>query len=554
MKSVLVQLITLKTLFLVFSMFTNFGFLQAQIFTRQDTLRGSITPQRAWWDLQFYDLSVNVSLKDSSISGKNTIVYKVEKAQKLMQIDLQSPMKITKVIQDGKQLAVASEGNAHFIRLKKKQVQGSVQSVTVFFEGKPAVSVNPPWSGGFTWEKDEHGKDFVATSCQGIGASLWWPCKDHPADEPDSMQISVGIPAESGLTAVSNGRLERSVANADGTRTFAWKVRNPINNYAVNINIGNYERLSEVYAGARGALQCDYYVLKHHVKPAKEQFRQVPKMLEAFEYWFGPYPFYEDSYKLVEVPYLGMEHQSSVTYGNNFRNGYNRNGEQVDLSGTGWGFNFDFIIIHESGHEWFANSITDRDVADMWIHEGFTSYAENLYLDYFYGKEAGADYVIGTRGNIRNDRPLIGSYDVNYEGSGDMYYKGANMLHTLRHLVDNDEQWRNILRKMNAEFYHRTVSSQQVEDFLSRETGMKLKPFFDQYLRDTKIPKLEYRIEGRLLKYRWTNCVPDFDMKLKVTCGKTLWLHPSAEWKEMPVSEEKLEIDRHFYIESKSLK
>lgn len=535
---------------LLFCLFTFFGLSQAPVFTRQDTSRGSITPQRSWWDLRYYDLSVDVSLKDSTISGQNTIRYTVLTKNQVMQIDLQAPMKITRILQDGKEIKFTSDGNAHFIQLRKRQLPGAVNELTVYFQGKPHVSTNPPWSGGFTWQQDDNGDPFIATTCQGIGASLWWPCKDHPYDEPDSMQINATIPAMPGLMAVSNGRLEHAVAASSGKKTFTWKVRNPINNYAVNINIGRYASFSEVYAGEKGPLDCTYYVLSDHLPQAKGQFLQVSKMLRAFEHWFGPYPFYEDGYKLVEVPYLGMEHQSSVTYGNNFKNGYNRKGEQVDLSNTGWGFSFDFIIIHESGHEWFANNITDKDAADMWIHESFTSYAENLFLDYHFGSQASADYVIGTRENIRNDRPLVGIYNVNYEGSGDMYYKGANMLHTLRQLVGNDEQWRLILRKMNQVFYHQTVTSRQIEDFLSAETGIALKPFFDQYLRDTRIPQFEYRIADGKLKYRWARCIETFDMKLKINAeGQSIWLSPKTTWQELPFPAKNLEPDRNFYIE-----
>jgi aminopeptidase N len=297
-------------------------------------------------------------------------------------------------------------------------------------------------------------------------------------DEPDSMLISVNVPDN--LMDVSNGRLRSVEIKANKTKTYNWFVSNPISNYGVNINIGDYVHFSEVFKGEKGDLDCDYYVLKDNLEKAKEQFRQVPMMLKAFEHWFGPYPFYEDSYKLVEAPYLGMEHQSSVTYGNGFKNGY----LGTDLSRTGWGLKFDFIIVHESGHEWFANSITYKDIADMWVHESFTNYSENLYVEYYYGKEAGSEYVIGSRRNIKNDRPVVGIYDVNYEGSGDMYYKGGNMLHTLRQIINDDEKWRGILRGMNGDFYHQVVTGEQIENYLSEKTGLNLTSIFDQYLRD----------------------------------------------------------------------
>ncbi|MCB0434550.1 MAG: M1 family metallopeptidase [Mangrovimonas sp.] len=518
-------------------------------FTHQDTLRGSITPERAWWDLTYYHLDISVDPENKYIQGKNTISYKVLEPNQIMQIDLQPPLEILKVTQNGKELKIKHDGNAHFITLKSKQKKGTLNSIEVYYKGNPKEARRAPWDGGFSWKQDPNGHPFVATSCQGLGASVWWPCKDHMYDEVDSMDISVTVPK--GLMDVSNGRL-KSIKEHDSTATYNWHVSNPINNYGVNVNIGDYEHFSETYKGEKGPLTMDYYVLKGNLEKAKEHFKDAPKMLEAFEHWFGPYPFYEDGYKLVEVPYLGMEHQSSVTYGNHYQKGYSG----MDLSGTGWGLKFDFIIIHESGHEWFANNITYKDIADMWIHEGFTAYSENLFLDYFFGKEAARDYVIGTRANIQNDRPIIGDYDVNHEGSGDMYYKGANMLHTLRQLVEDDEKWRQILRSMNKDFYHQTVTTQQIEEYLSKKTGYDLKEFFDQYLRTTKIPTLEYKMEDNILKYRWTNIIDKFDMPILVYIDNNAeWLYPKAEWKSLKLETKtpNIVVDRNFYIDIKPL-
>jgi aminopeptidase N len=530
-------------------------FIQAQLlseknnFTRQDTLRGSITPERAWWDLTYYHLDIKVNPDEKYISGKNTIQYKVLKNNSVMQIDLQTPLKITKVIQNRKELQVIHDGNAHFITLVDNQVIGAINNMEVYYEGNPKEAKNAPWDGGFSWEKDQNGNQFIATSCQGLGASVWWPNKDHMYDEVDSMLISVNVPKN--LINVSNGRL-RKIEEFTDTKTYHWYVGSPINNYGVNVNIGDYVHFSEVYDGISGNLDMDYYVLRDNIEKAEEQFKDAPKMIKAFEHWFGSYPFYKDGYKLVEVPYLGMEHQSSVTYGNHYENGYLGN----DLSGTGWGLKFDFIIIHESGHEWFANNITYKDIADMWIHESFTAYSENLFLDYYYGKQASAEYVIGTRSSIQNDSPIIGRYNVNNEGSGDMYYKGANMLHTLRQLIEDDEKWRQILRGLNRTFYHQTVTTKQIEEYLSKETGIDLTQFFNQYLRTTKIPTLEYSIEKNTLKYRWTHVIDKFDMPLQVTIGnKEQWLFPKAEWKTIPLESKSasLKIDPDFYVHVKKL-
>jgi len=514
-------------------------------FTRQDSLRGSITPERAWWDLTYYQLDIAVKPADSTISGRNTVTYRVRSNSNIMQIDLQPPLEITSAEQNGRQLAFTREGNVYWIKLAEEQIPGSVNSVVISYGGKPKASRRPPWEGGITWTKDSKGLPFVASSCQGAGASLWWPCKDHMYDEPDSMLISVNVP--SNLMDVSNGKLRSVVRQKNNTTTYNWFVGNPINNYGVNINIADYAHFSEIYSGEKGKLSCDYYVLKENLEKAKIQFRQAPMMMAAFEYWFGPYPFYEDGYKLVEAPYLGMEHQSSVTYGNGYRNGY----RGTDLSGSGWGEKFDFIIIHESAHEWFANNITDEDVADMWIHESFGNYSENLYVEYYYGKEAGAQYVLGSRRNIRNDRPVTGKYDVNYSGSGDMYYKGGNMLHMIRLIIDDDEKWRGILRGLNRDFYHQVVKGSQIEDYLTEKSGLDLKPVFDQYLRDIRIPVFEYYVKGSKLTFRWNNCVPGFNMPLRIYVnGQKMDIKPSARFAtiDLGVENPSVKTDIGYYV------
>ncbi len=504
---------------------------QTQSFTHADTLRGAIMPERAWWDLAFYHLRVRVNPTDSTLSGSTTVRYRVLTPSQTLQLDLQRPLQIGRVEQDGQPLTVRQDGDAWFITLKKPQQPGHTETLTVQYAGKPRVARRPPWEGGVTWSRDSTGQWFIATSCQGLGASVWWPCKDHMNDEPDSMAISVTVPKP--LQDVSNGQLRRVTDNPDTTRTFEWFVQNPINNYGVNLNIGRYIGWADTLHGEKGTLALHFYALVEDEGRARTQFAQVKPMLRAFEYWFGPYPFYEDGYKLVQTPYLGMEHQSSVTYGNRFRNGYLGR----DLSGTGWGLKWDFIIVHESGHEWFANNITYKDVADMWIHESFTNYAENLYTEYYFGKDAGAQYVVACRRLVRNDRPIIGIYTVNHEGSGDMYYKGGNMLHTLRQWVNNDAQWRQVLRGLNQQFYHQTVTTGQIEDYIAQQTGLPLKPFFDQYLRDTRIPTLNYRLTRQGVQYRWTNCVPGFTMPVAVCLnsnGPTRLLNPTATWQILP--------------------
>ena len=543
-----------RLIIFLFIVFTTDGLSQGLmedklIPTRQDTLRGSITPEREWWDLTYYHLDIKVEPDKKYISGSNTVGYKVLKSYKTMQIDLQEPMEITSVIANGMPLKFNREGNAYFIELKSKQKKNEVNYLEIFYEGFPKEAIRAPWDGGLSWTKDDNGNHFIATSCQGLGASVWWPNKDHMYDEVDSMLISVNVPKH--LTNVSNGRLRKVTEHKNDTKTFDWFVTNPINNYGVNINIGDYVSFSEVYKGEKGVLDIENYVLSYNLDKAKEQFKQVPMMIEAFEHWFGPYPFYEDSFKMVEVPYLGMEHQSSITYGNKYQNGYLGR----DLSGSGWGLKFDYIIIHEGGHEWFANNITYKDIADMWVHEGFTCYSENLFVDYFFGKEASAEYVIGTRRGISNRKPIIGQYDINREGSRDMYSKGANLLHTIRQLANDDELWRQTLRGLNKEFYHSTVTTGEIEKYISKSIGLDLSKVFDQYLRDYNVPVFEYEITNGILMYRWNNVIDGFDMPLEVIIdGENTLLYPTLEFKRIPIKNLYINVDDDYYIFKKDLK
>ena len=537
------------SLLLIFVTFSH-SLAQQSNFSKQDTLRGSITPERIWWDLLHYNLDFKVFPSTKSIEGSNLIRYEVLSENQVMQIDLQPPMKITSVLENNTNLYYRRDGNVYYIQLNKNQHIGAINEITIHFKGAPKISNNPPWDDGFTWEKDNNGTDFIATSCQGGGSSIWWPSKDHMYDEPDQ-GIELSITAPKHLISVSNGRHIQTKENSNKTNTSTWKVINPINNYGVNINIGDYVHFTEEYKGKKGVLDCDYYVVSYNLEKAKKQFKEVSRTLEAFEHWFGPYPFYEDSYKLVEVPYLGMEHQSSVTYGNGYKNGY----KGIDLSGTGWGLKFDFIIVHESGHEWFANNITNIDIADMWIHESFTAYSENLFLDYHFGTEASNAYVTGTRKKIQNDRPIIGNYNVNNSGSSDMYYKGANMLHTLRQIIDNDEKWRSILVGLNKDFYHQTVTTQQIENYIDKYFEIDLKPFFNQYLRTIKIPTLDYKLENNNLLYKWSNVVDGFSIPIKVFINSTSqWIRPTSRWKKL-LSDKNINsfsVDNNFYIETEN--
>jgi aminopeptidase N len=520
---------------------------QSRGFTRADTLRGSITPERAWWDVAFYDLAVRVSPADSSISGTNRITYRVTAPAREMQVDLQVPLVLDSVVQGGQRLAARRDGNAFFVTLAAPQPVGSQQVVSLHYHGRPRIAQNAPWDGGFVFTRDSLGNPWIATAVQGLGASAWWPNKDTQADEPDSQRVAITLP--SGMTDVSNGRLRGTTPNGDGTTTYTWFVGNPINNYDVAVNAGSYAHFSETYAGESGPLTMDFWPLAYHESAARAQFAQARPMMACFERWFGPYPWYTDGYKLVETPHLGMEHQSAVAYGNHYLNGYRGR----DLSGTGEGLKWDYIIVHESAHEWWGNNITTADIADMWVHEAFAMYAEGLFVECQSGRAAADRYIAGVRRNIQNDAPIVGTYGVQSEGSGDMYYKGANMLHTIRQVVNDDERWRGVLRGLQSTFRHQVVTGRQVQEYMSAQSGVDLSRVFAQYLNTTQIPVLEYTVTDGALRYRWTNVVPGFDMPVRVSLGAAgeRLLHPKEGWTTEPasgISASDVRVDANFYV------
>lgn len=523
------------------------GAQEPPVFTHADTIRGSVTPERAWWDASFYDLHIAVSPRDSSISGWNGITYKVLGAPKAMQIDLRLPLVADSVVQDGQRLAFHRDGDALLVALAAAQATGDQKTVTVYYHGRPPAAKHAPWDGGFVWARDSVGNPWVVTAVEGIGASAFWPMKDSWADEPDSQRVAVTVPNP--MIDVSNGRLRRTVPNGDGTTTYEWFVSSPINGYDIAVNAGSYAHSSSTYEGEGGTLTMDFYPLAIHADTARVQFEQARPMLKCFEHWFGPYPWYADGYKLVETPHLGMEHQSAVAYGNHYKNGYLGR----DLSHTGLGLQWDYIIVHESAHEWWGNNITAKDPADMWVHESFASYSEGIYTECQQGKEAGAAYLRGLRLNIANDAPVIGIFGVNNEGSGDMYYKGAAMLHTIRQIVGDDDRWREILRGLNRTFRHQTVTGQQVRDYISAQAGRDLGKVFEQYQTTTKVPVLQYKLAGSALSYRWSNVVPGFDMPVRIATSATDWkvVTPREQWQTLKVSFGRrggFRVDENYYV------
>jgi aminopeptidase N len=528
--------------------------------TRADTLRGSIGPERAWWNVLHYDVHVAPDIHAKTIKGRTVISFEATGNGQRMQVDLQQPLEVDSittevaVVEKGgivlrdRAIPFEREGNVLWVALPQPMRTGEAATLAVYYGGKPRAAKNPPWDGGWIWKTDAKGNPWVSVACQGLGASVWYPCKDHQSDEPDNgADLRITVPDS--LTAVGNGRLVAARANGDGTSTWHWRVSYPINTYNLVPYIGKYTRFGEVYEGADGPLDLDHWVLEHNAEKARKHFGMVPGMLACFEGWMGPFPFYNDSYKLVESPHLGMEHQSAIAYGNNYVNGY----MGQDLSGTGHGLDWDYIIVHESGHEWYGNNISTADIADMWVHEGFTMYTEVLFVECTKGVEAAQDYVVGIRRNIRNDRPVIGPYGVNKEGSGDMYSKGANLVHLVRHLIGDDARFKTMLREMNTKYRHGIVTSAEIEHFMDGYTAVDLRPVFDQYLRSRQVPVLERGVHKGRLYYRWTACNEGFTMPVRlivdgrdrgvVACGTT--------WRALDgrvPAKARVEPDRNWYV------
>jgi aminopeptidase N len=506
-------------------------------FTEADSLRGSLNPRRTWWNVLRYDIVVQPDISRRTITGNNRMTFSIAKSANEMQIDLQQPMQIDSIVWNysgGIPLSFTRRNNIALVVFPQLPKELKETSITIFFSGKPIIAVRPPWDGGWIWTKDEQGNPWISVACQGLGASVWYPCKDHQSDEPDRGATLTMVVPET-LTGVANGRLIKEEKVQEGLKSFTWEVTNPINNYNLIPYIGKYTSFNDTLQGEKGKLDLSYWVLEEHLGAAKKQFIQSKTMLRAFEYWLGPYPFYEDGYKLVESPHLGMEHQSAIAYGNKFLNGY----MGMDLSRSGWGLKWDYIIIHESGHEWFANNITSNDMADMWIHEGYTTYTETLYTEYLFGQQAGNEYNYGLREGIENQTPIVGPYGVNKEGSSDMYPKAANMIHSIRHALNNDSIFRSYLRALNKEFYHSQVDYADIEKITTRFTGWSVAAIFRQYLTTTKIPRFAYALspDGKTLYYRWENCQNDFDLPVWINSGyngekKVQLLPQSNHWKK----------------------
>ena len=536
----------MKNSFLVILTLVGIQQINAQ-FTRRDSLQGGLRIERTSYDVKRYDLNIIINPEQKSIKGFNEISFEVMVPTQKIQLDLFDNMKVDSIVWNTKKLKYNRDNDAVFIDFPEKLASKSNHKLKFYYSGNPKIAKNAPWDGGFVFKKDSNGKDFIGVAVQGTGASLWYPVKDSQTDEPDNgASIKVAVP--NGLMNVSNGRFLGSQDLKNGYTRWDWEVKNPINNYTITVNIADYVHIQDKMPD----LDLDYYVLRENEAKAREHFMEVKPMMECFQSKFGRYPFWEDGYKLVETPYLGMEHQSAVAYGNKYKKGY----MGFDLSGTGVGMFFDYITIHETGHEWFGNSITSMDIADMWIHEGFTTYSETVFIECIKGYDDAMKYINGQAKNVRNDKPIIGQYGVNNEGSGDMYYKGSLLLNTLRHIIGDDEKWWKMVYDYTETFKKKIITSDTVIDYFNKASGTDLTPVFRQYLYTNQLPIFIYKIKGDYLYYSWDNVNEDFNMPIDIGFeDKKIRLKPTL--KEQKIKLKKLSkksfqiYDNQFYVKIK---
>ena len=525
----------MRSFIFLFLSFFLVGSICSQNFSRKDSLRGNLTSLRTCYDVVFYDLFLNIDENSKSLVGSsNSIHFQAKENFNKIQIDLAQNMQINKIEFLDEDLIFERDFDAVYIYFPMQIKKNEFHKIKVYYEGQPKIAINPPWDGGFSWKQDENNNPWISVSCQGTGASTWWPCKDHQSDEPDSMQIT-GV-VRSSLQFISNGNLRNQkeyfseVLNSNIIES-SWFVSYPINNYNVTLYIGDYIHFSDIYVKNKDTLMLDYFVLKNNLIKAKNHFKQVKPMLKCFENYFGKYPYWNDGYALVEAPYLGMEHQSAIAYGNNYLAGYRGNISYIDS------LKFDFIILHETGHEWWGNSITTNDIADMWVHEGFCTYAEVLYVECMYGYDKMLSYVNNQKKHVKNDRPIIGKYNLNFKGSSDMYSKGSLMLHTLRNVINNDSSWFKLIKNISIDFRDKNIDGSEIIQYINDRTELDLTKFFSQYLNHRQIPTFEYKLQKHgahyTLLYKW-KAIDGFNMPIKINYGtKNKILSPTSLWQEL---------------------
>jgi len=526
-------LLILAGLFWTIPLAAQPAFYQTYTFTEADTLRGMLRPERTCYDVTFYELDIDIDPDKQYIEGHVDIHYRVMADFETLQIDLYDNMQIDKIEFEGQKLDYRRKYNAVFVDFPR-QAAGAGGQFRVYYQGRPVEAENPPWDGGFVWRTDDQGKPWIGVACEGDGASLWWPNKDHLSDEPDSMAIRVSVPR--GLTCVANGRL-RGLQDLGERVRYDWFVSYPINNYNATVNIADYAHWQEHYVATDGdTLDLDYYVLSSNKEKAQKHFQQVSPVLTCFEGFFGKYPFWEDGYALVETPYLGMEHQGAIAYGNQYKRGYLGGMIPRDMD-------WDYIIVHETGHEYFGNSVSCGDLAEMWIHESFTTYMEALYVECAYSYQDAVRYLESQRMYIYNREPILGPFDVNWEDweGSDHYYKGAWILHTLRHTLSDDDQWWRLLRGFYKQQAISITTTQDFVRYVSQFTGVDYTTFFKQYLEYPDLPVFEYSLKEKgdklILRCRWDSPVEAFAMPLRVgKPGVYTVISPTSEWEDFELS------------------
>lgn len=541
---------------LILLSFTSF----TQLHTKNDSLRGFLNENRSCFDVHYYELTVNFDIPNQSIIGGNKIHFKTTKKTDRIQLDLFDELQVDQVIFNGQKLRFDRLKNAFLVHFDQKLLANTYYQVEVKYSGKPIIAKMPPWDGGFVWSKDSLGNPWIGTAVQGIGASLFWPNKDHLSDEPDSMKI-VGVTPDS-LDFVCNGDWKGEIKLPENKKMTIWKVSYPINNYNISLNVGKYVHFEDVYTTGEDTLKLDYYVLRYNLNRAKKHFKQVQPMLSAFEKRLGKFPFWEDGYALIETPYLGMEHQCGIAYGNEYKPGY-RNRYYT-------GFKFDYIIIHETGHEYWGNSVSMNDVADMWIHESFCTYSEAIYVEELYGYEKMLEYMMHHQKKILNDKPIQGPRDVNQEGSSDMYYKGAWMLQSMRHTLNNDSIWWTIIGGIQRDYKIKNVDREDIIAYFKEHSPVDMTTIFKQFLDYAEAPVLEFKWEykkgkGWTILYRWNTEVKGFNMPIQIMTkdsssvgvyAGTLSI-PSQEWSSKWIGKEKIDLDfgqEYFYFKTKEVK
>jgi len=499
--------------------------------TKDDLLRGGYGPYRANNDLLYYRLKLKVNPVAKSIAGSNLVRFRMLQDGQRIQMELTPELTLDQIVFDGRVLTYDREERTLYIDFPRTLRKGELIEMTIAYHGQPVTQGR---FGCFSFDKDKAGKPWITTACEGEGASVWWPNKDQWLDEPqEGMEIDVSVP--NGLMDVSNGHFAGTRPMPDNYTEWRWLVSYPINNYDVALNIGDYKTWHETHTNKETGetTPMDFYALPQDLDKAKVQFEQAQGMMDAYEHYFGEYPFDQDGYKLVEVPYAGMEHQSAVAYGNHFENGYYGR----DWTGVGISPKFDFIIIHESGHEWFGNAITAKDRSDMWIHEGWTTYLEVLYVEYRWGKADAIRYVNGLKPKVQNERPIIPPHDTNAEPPQDQYFKGALMLNTLRSVIDDDAKWFADIKAFYNHFKYQTIMTEDVVAWWNARTGMDLTPFFNQYLRHKDIPTLELKFDDNGgVSYRWKADEAGFAMPVKIgdPAHWTLVTPTTKEWHVLP--------------------